>query len=183
MRLALTTALLVLAATLASFNAWQLVADPAAGARARAATPEPAPAQSSRRGPAWNPGPVRAPHGGPAPESLLKHPVAEPPARETVPRRETPGRPRPEPPPEADGAPPSREAAPPERPYVPRVSAILWSEERPLAVVDGRVVAPGETVAGLRVERIGRRVVYLVSDDGKAAVAAPLAGVGPENTP
>jgi hypothetical protein len=183
MRLALTGALLALAATLAAFNAWQLVADPAAGARAQTAPPEPAPSQRSRQGPEWIPSPVRAPHDGPAPESLLKRPVTAPTARETASRGKAPARPRPEPPPAAERSTPSREAAPPERPHVPRVSAVLWSEERPLAVVDGRVVAPGETVAGLRVERIGRRVVYLVSEDGKAAVAAPLGAGSRESTP
>jgi hypothetical protein len=171
MRSAFSVLLLAAAGLLAAFNAWQLLAevpaeDPIAPAAVetttRAAQPD-----------GWRPGPPRDPHTAPAPDGLLRSPSQPSVDRDATqvsqtPPSEPPARTRPEP---ALG--PS-DPAPTGRPHVPDVTAILWSPERPLAVVDGQVVAPGETVGGLQVRRIGRRVVYLSSLDGKAAVAAPL---------
>jgi hypothetical protein len=51
-----------------------------------------------------------------------------------------------------------------------RLGGIAWSEEAPLAYLNGKLYVRGESVAGLRVERIERERVLLVGADGRRLV-------------
>ena len=171
--LVLTVLLLALAGALTGFNAWQLAGGPPASP-ATGSSPggEPPAAEAPQTRDGWKPGPTRKARTDPVPETLLRREARRAPEPPSAPSPR-PARPEPAP---AASTPREPSASPLMPPRVPRVSAILWTAERPLAVVDGEVVALGESVGGLRVRRIGRRVVYLVSPDGKAAVAVPLNG-------
>jgi hypothetical protein len=75
--------------------------------------------------------------------------------------------------PTARPAPPAAEPTPSYRRQVTladgtviQLGGIAWSEEAPLAYLNGKLYVRGERVAGLRVERIERERVLLVGADG-----------------
>jgi hypothetical protein len=145
----MAASVLVVAASLAAFNAWQLSAPAREGAGPGAGPEREAAAKSgvSPQPEGWSPAPPRQANEGPLPDGLMRAGDAsieanpsDAPARDT---RHPVGAP-------ADTG---------RTLELPSVSAILWNETRPLAVIDGDVVAEGETVGTLKVERIDKRAV------------------------
>ena len=53
-----------------------------------------------------------------------------------------------------------------DRDHVSGLRVLLSGAARPLAAIDGNIVRVGDTVGGMRVTRIDRRGVVMVSEDG-----------------